>query len=333
MREKRTTLEDIAKALGISKNAVSLALRGKEGVSEQLRARVLDAAQSMRYEGIAQNTGGGCILALIPRYLSLNEGFNFYQQVCFHMEAWAQARGCQLIITSVSETEEEACVPPALLERLPVAGVMTIGNLSQAYCEMINRLGVRYLMVDQYYDSIVASSVTTANTSGAYLLTRHLIDKGHKHIHFFGKRYTTASLNERWEGYCRAMNEAELPVLRNRYMQDRSREFNDRELIRQTMREMSPMPTAFVCGHDMLAVDVVKVLAEQGLHCPEDFSIVGFDDIQNPEALALNLTTYRTLKADIAQMSINHLLDGEPKLPQKIAIFGEVVFRQSVKNI
>ena len=63
MKKKNVTLDDIARALGISKNAVSLGLRGKDGVSDELRQRILGMAREMNYGTEEKNQG--CILALL----------------------------------------------------------------------------------------------------------------------------------------------------------------------------------------------------------------------------------------------------------------------------
>lgn len=334
MAGKRVTMADIARELGISKNAVSLALRGKEGIGDSLRQRILDTAAAMQYEGFQQPKVNGCILALIPRRLATVESGMFYQQVSFHMEAYAQSQGFQLIISSVSEEEEENTRPPALLDSITCVGLMTIGNLSMPYCRMISGLGLRYVMVDQYYDDLITSSVTTANTAAAYQLTKYLIEKGHTNIQYFGTRFRTASLNDRWAGYCRAMGECGLTVLKNSFIttQDLSTR-NEPMLIGQAFDQLEEKPTAIVCGHDNTAKDVIGVLAARGLRCPEDISIVGFDNIQKPDVLALNLTTYHTPKANIAHMAIDLFLDTENALPRKVSIFGEIIYRGSVRDL
>ena len=331
MAGKRTTMADIANELGISKNAVSLALRGKEGISEGLRRRIVETASALQYGGLQQQKLRGCILALIPRRLATVESGAFYQQLCFHMEAYAQSQGLQLIISSVSEAEEENPRPPALLGSIRCIGLMTIGNLSKAYCTMIGGLGLRYVMVDQYYDSLIASSVTTANTAGAYQLTEHLIENGHSNIQFFGMRFRTASLNDRWAGYFRAMHDHKLPILRNTvtWCQDAGGA-TERSLVKSALDQLEALPTAVVCGHDNIARDVILTLGERGLRCPEDVSVVGFDNIQTPEVLALNLTTYHTPKVNIAHTAIDLFMQTENDLPRKVSIFGEIVFRSSV---
>lgn len=66
---------------------------------------------------------------------------------------------------------------------------------------------------------------------------------------------------------------------------------------------------------------------------PDDFSVVGFDDIQSPELTPLNLTTYNTPKAQIARMSLDLLLDPNRIAPQKIQLVDRVIYRGSVKDI
>ena len=331
---KRVTMDDIAKELGISKNAVSLALRGKSGVSGPLRSRVLETARRMNYGVVSQSGLVGYIAAFIPRYLSLQGEDSFYQKLCFFMEAYARNRGYQLIISSVSEAEEACPSIPPILHTVPCLGVMTIGNLARGFCEAVAALDMPYVMVDQYYEGMLANSVVTTNISGAYLLTRHLIEQGHRHIEYFGKRFTTASLCDRWTGYARAMMEFGLPVYENSYQKIRTNGHDGEvEQLRNALCAMPSLPTGILCGHDQTAVHVVRVLEEMNLCVPQDVSLIGFDDIQAPQAQALCLTTYRTQRQAIGETAIDLLLGKVPPTNVQIAIHGEVVFRNSVRPL
>lgn len=332
MKKKKVAMEDIARALDISKNAVSLALRGKEGVGEDLRRRVIEKAREMHYETDKQSPR--CILALISQQnVNLVEGM-FYQQVCFYMESFARERGYLLTICSVSEAEEKACMPHPFLRQMPFQGVATIGNLSRDYCMRYLNCGLRYVMIDQYYDDIPVDSVTTANTAAAYTLTKHLIENGHTRIQYFGRKKRTSSLYDRWRGYVQAMNAHDLPVLHNSIIDaDGESSADDYALVKKALDEMDDFPTAFVCGHDMTAKHIIDILTARGKRFPDDYSIVGFDDIQNPDVSPLNLTTYRTPKADIAKVSIDCLTDGSDRPLQKIELYGELIKRSSVRRI
>lgn len=288
----------------------------------------------MNYGAMSQMGLVGYIAAFIPRYLSLRGEDSFYQKLCFYMEAYARNRGYQLIISSVSEAEEFAPSIPPILQTVPCLGVMTIGNLSRVFCEAVASLDMPYVMVDQYYEGLLVNSVVTTNISGAYLLARHLIERGHRHIEYFGKRFTTASLCDRWTGYGRAMMEFGLPVYENSYQKVRTNGMeDDLEQIRIALDAMPGMPTAILCGHDQTAVNVVRILEERNLHMPQDVSVTGFDDIQTPQALALHLTTYRTQRQAIGEMAIDLLLSKAPSTNVQIAIHGEVVYRNSVRSL
>ncbi len=79
MKSKTVTMADIARELGISTNAVSLALRGKSGVSDELRRRIAQKAREMNYSGTNQYQS--CILALIPQRFSLTDTDSFSRGV------------------------------------------------------------------------------------------------------------------------------------------------------------------------------------------------------------------------------------------------------------
>ena len=333
MKSKTVSMQDIAREIGVSKNAVSLALRGREGVSEELRQRIINRARELHY-GQNDVSSQQCILALVPqRFMNLLDGM-FYQQVCFHMESYARSKGYLLTICSVSEEEEKACRVHPMLGQMPFQGVATVGNLSKDYCALYRSCGVKYVMVDQYYNDIPVDSFTTANMAATYQLTQHLIECGHRNIQFFGFRNRTSSLYDRWRGYQKAMSDYGLRERTNALVETAGHaEMDEYSMVRRALEEMDDFPTAFVCGHDMTAKHIIDLLALQGMHCPGDFSVVGFDDIQNPEVTPLNLTTYRTPKSEIARASIDCLISGSSRPPQKVELYGELVRRSSVRDI
>ncbi|MBQ8953584.1 MAG: LacI family DNA-binding transcriptional regulator [Clostridia bacterium] len=334
MKHKSVSMSDIAQALGVSKNAVSLALRGRSGVSEALRRQIVEKAREMDYAG----SGGSscCILALIPQRIALLGEGMFFQRLCLQLNTCARAKDAILVCVNITEQEEASLVFKPMLNLGTFQGVMTIGNLSREYCRKISECGLRYVAVDHSYSDLPVDSVTTANESGAYCLTKHLIECGHRRIQFIGRPSRTASLFERWVGFQHAMSEAGLPIFHNLMTEAVSHEHDSESeypLVVRALEAMPELPTAFVCGHDLTAKNVVGALARRGLRCPEDFSIVGFDDIQQPDLLPLELTTYRTPVSQIAETSVELLLGPRHAAPQKIELFGEIVRRSSVKPL
>ena len=334
LKNKSVTMADIAHQLGISKNAVSLALRGKDGVSEELRDRVIATAKELGYT--TSEKLEGCILALVPMRLDIVERSMFYHLLCYEMERYAASLGHPLVLSSVSETDEARCLPPISLSSMPCVGVITVGNLSKDYCRMIQRMNLRYVMADQYYDDLAVDSVTTANTSGMYLMTEHLIQKGHTNIQYFGTRFRTASLEDRWVGYKRALTRYDLPIRHNSFIDIKGEKFDEYTMVEQAIRELDErgeLPTAFVCGHDQTAASVIQAMEKLGRTCPKDFSIVGFDDIPDAHIQDLSLTSYSTPKVDIAHAVIDLLLSPASTAPRRVQLFGKVVYRGSVREL
>ena len=328
---KQTTMQDIATSLGISKNAVSLALSGKPGVSEALRRRVIERADEMNYNLQEKRETGKRLLALLPLHLSNTQPgkSTLFQQLCVYMEAYATSRHNYLVFSSVSREELANLTLPPIMSAINFDAIFPMSVMPLDYCKMLMNLGLPVVMVDSYFDEIPCNSVTTANVSAAYQMTMHLIQMGHKRIEFMGKRSMTASIFDRWEGYCRAMNHAGLPVRMNAYLDDPDENIISPAGIARGIASFRDMPTAIVCSHDDEARTVCTLLRMRGFSVPGDVSVTGFDDLPSHDTDSIALTSYRTNTRDIARTAIDMYLDAPPS-PRRVLIFGEPIMRASV---
>lgn len=323
-------MQDIATSLGISKNAVSLALSGKPGVSEELRRKVIERAEALNYGAVGRHGAGKRLLALLPLHLSNTQpgSSTFFQQVCFHMEAYAKSRRSYLVFSSVSRGELANLTPPPIMSSINFDAIFPMSVMPIDYCRMIMGLGLPTVLVDNYFEELPCNCVTTANVSAAYQMTMHLIELGHRRIEFIGKRNMTASIFDRWAGYCRAMNRAGLPVRVNAYLDDPNENIISQAGIVRGIASFRDMPTAIVCSHDDEARMVCEILNMRGLKVPGDVSVTGFDDLPSHNLNPIGLTTYRTDTRNIASTAIDMYLDAPPS-PRRILIFGEQIFRGS----
>jgi DNA-binding LacI/PurR family transcriptional regulator len=92
-------------------------------------------------------------------------------------------------------------------------------------------------------------------------------------------------------------------------------------------------PTAIVCSNDMMAVGVLRVLAERGIRVPNEMSVVGFDDIHLAEFANPPLSTVRMSRQDLARAAfkgLQQLREQDPSTPHKpIRIETSLIVRQS----
>jgi LacI family transcriptional regulator len=173
-----------------------------------------------------------------------------------------------------------------------------------------------------------AINIDTDSESGAYMITKHLIDLGHRRIaHVTGAPFR-AGTDERLAGYRRALAEAGIELdprllIRGFYSMASGIDAG-KELIERF--SFADMPTGIFCANDASACGVVGVLRAQGIRVPEDVSVVGFDDEPIAHVPVLNLTTVRQPLKSMAVHAVSLLLKaidesvGEPNRIREVVL-------------
>lgn len=111
---------------------------------------------------------------------------------------------------------------------------------------------------------------------GGYLATRHLLDRGYRRVAYMAPIRFRSSM-DRYMGYCAAMSEAGLEV-DPKLVRIGIQPGEERSCIREMLSQPDPAD-GFVCFVDSLAVEVVKVAREYGLHISDDVGVIGFEGV------------------------------------------------------
>ena len=158
--------------------------------------------------------------------------------------------------------------------------------------------GKKVVLLDRFVlnQSENLSWVTSDNERGAYELTRHLIELGHKRIGMviISPEYQVehiSTLVERENGYCRAVKEAGLEsmLLGQCCVSDEIIDDHDHRLLDFII---SRQPTALFFHNDASAYRMYAVLNQNGIRVPQDISVAGFDGLDLfPDLLSFKLTT------------------------------------------
>ncbi|MDQ0872813.1 DNA-binding LacI/PurR family transcriptional regulator [Paenibacillus sp. V4I3] len=331
----KTSMQDIADKLGISKNAVSLALNNKAGVSEELRFRIFEAANQLNYRTDTKTKKKrGNLLVLIPE--NIRNDKIFYYEVFWSIEKRAKENGYNAIICSVTQEMEDQLILPELYHEIEFHGILLVGVLHLNYVRKLFDLGIPLVTVDHYYDSLQFDAVVTANAEEAYKIVTHLIDKGHQQIGFIGAISRTKSFRERWSGYQNAMSDAGLAIDMNHNIVNPSplEALNSTPIeLADHLDAMPSMPTAWFCADDRIAISFIQILISKGYKVPEDISVVGFGDIEAAQMIAPRLTTIQVQREQLGNEAVDFLIrkidfGGSPA---KISIYGELIERDSCK--
>lgn len=338
-RKKKISMQDIADKLQISKNAVSLALMNKRGVSEEMRTLIRQTAKEMGYGPFgAKEAGNANILVIVPeRIMSYqdNDHFQFFHDMIWGLEKSARKQGLNAVITPIDLDMESGLKLPGQFTDIPYRGVILFGIADKAYTQLLWQMDMPLVMLDSYYRDLPCPVVTSANMEGAYEMVTYLIQAGHRKIGFIGPTNLTTSHEDRWFGYWKAMQTHGLDACSD-YSLTTSRGYGyTAEEISDFLDRLSAWPTAFFCGNDRIAYILAGILAERNVILPDEISIAGFDDLNYVSQVKLGMTTMRVEKENMCDAAISLLLSEYGDLREAIhrKVAPTMVIRDSVKEL
>lgn len=327
---KNISIDDVARASGVSITTVSRVINKIGSVKEANRIKVMNVVKELKFQPsiYAQRlaTGKSNVVALvIPRY----EGvfYSFY--------ALELIRGvgtmCEVLKLDLLLHLTDARTPLSLRG---VGGVIfsdIIGNRAQLEDSLAK--GIPSVVINYYVDDLDVSCIAIDNAGGAENAVNYLIELGHKKIaHITGDIMTQAAA-KRLEGYRRALEKNSIQVRQDYIFETDYSRGAARSAAEKLIKASDPATAVFVAS-DAMALEVMAVARELGKHIPNDLSIVGFDD--NPSGLygPVGLTTVRQPLIRMAEESVkelNRLIGLSKKAIKKILLPAELIIRESCK--
>ena len=325
------TLEDIARALNVSKMTVSRAINNHPEISRATRARILATAQKMKYRpnqfARALTTNHSYLIGIVVPDLM----HSYFAEICRGVEAHARPVGYQNLICSTDEeARKEMDEIEALLSRTD--GLIVASALTTTEAKFYRRLlseGANIVLIDRLLDGLRCSAVTTDDVQVGILATEHLVKLGHRKVgHLRGPNVSTA--NKRLEGYQQALKKAGLKPL----VRDCGFTEADGFSAMEKWIAAGKLPTAIFAGNDPAAIGAMAAMDQAGLKVPDDVAFVGAGSIHYGDMLRVPLTTVTWSKAEMGQAAASLLLgliDGKKKARRHrtITVPPELLIRQS----
>jgi DNA-binding LacI/PurR family transcriptional regulator len=339
----RSTINDVARAAGVSKATVSAVLNESSPVSAELRLRVLDAVEALDYRptrGTAAARAGGRGRSIGVLVKELDNPY--FAGVIAGVRAHADAHGYAVLVSS-SERDPEAerqavALLTAGLTAGDVAGLIVTpvidddADLSHLF--ELKRRQVPFVLLGGIR-GVPASLVGVDNLTASRAAGEHLIAQGHTRIIHFGGPTGSTQADERVDGLRRACSAARVPFTDDD-VRPAGAHLEDGYRAARAYLDATPAEaraTAVTCFNDLVAIGVCRALAEAGIAMPADVAVVGYDDIPLLEYLPVPLTSVRVPTFEMGRLAAELLLrhvDGGPSVPtQKIYLDAELVVRDS----
>lgn len=329
---KKPSMQSIADNLNISKNAVSLALSGRPGVSEELRSRVIEEAKLIGYPFHKKSEASDThLIGLIAREEVFSE-HEFFGVINLHIEKEVKRREGNLLLHAIDKTSENELVLPFFLINQKVDGVIVLSHLKKEYLKKILNLGIPVVLVDHHDPELAVDAVLTDNRTGSYLATKHLIEKGARSVGFIGRVGKSPSYRERFEGYCDALEEAGINLASEWINQEHD---EVEEELEKYLSSLSSLPDAWFCVNDYYGFLLAQLLSKRGYNIPEQYAICGFDDSLYATLAKPRLTTMSIDKEYFAKRSViqlyNRMKMSNP-VYEKILLGTKLIERETVRE-
>ena len=329
------TLSDVATAARVSSTTVSRYLNNSIVLPQSTRDRIDAAIAALDYRPnlLAKrlSTGRAEAIGLVTPEIDNP----FFAQLAAAVEAEAEQHGYAVYMTSThGDRSREIEAVRRMRDRHVDGLVLTTNRPDDGDLARLLADDDKVVLLDEDVPGIGLSRVFVENEHGAYLATRHLIAAGHRHIALIGGPPGLMSVRERTAGFERAMAEADLPVAaEDVHLRDYTRAFG-REAM-QAILAAPRRPSAIFASSDYLAIGVLEALQRAGMSVPQDFSLVGFDDMPFAELVNPPLTTIRQPVPEMGRQAFQlllALLNDQPATPlTRLPV--ELVVRKSVAPI
>lgn len=284
------TIKEVAKRAGVSASTVSRALSGKIPVNEETKKKVMKAVEELNYQPnvLAQGLKDGkskTLGLLIPNVRNL-----VFPAAIRGIEDTANKYGYTVVLCNTDEdVEREKFYIDSLRRRLIDGFIFSTARPGHEYLLKLKNEGFPMVFLIRRISGNV-DAVTADNTNGAYEATKYLLSRGLKNIALITGSSDILLYQERFEGYKKALKEADIPLNHDIILHD-VYGWEDGYKAMATLLEKGFKPDAVFATSDPKAIGVIRAIKDYGLSVPEDISVMGFDDLDMVALLDPPLTT------------------------------------------
>lgn len=296
--------KEIAEIIGVSQATLSLVINNKPGISDKTRQKVIAELKERGYEYLL----GEEVKSVTPSGNSDNSktigfvtyqvggellGYNsFFPLIISGIEMEASKEFYHITYINIDRNHVSDGIRQ--LQSSGCCGyVLFATELKKEDMEHFLKLGIPFVVLDNYFLDYHLDTVKVNNQQGTYLAVKYLYERGHRKIGYLKSTQDINSFNERFQKALEAMNAfgcitPEKYVFEIGYPSDKACEG-----MLKKLDGGSELPTAFIGDNDLVIAGAMKAMQLRGYTLPEDCSFIGFDDRPVCEWLTPQLTTVR----------------------------------------
>lgn len=298
----------------MSQSAVSLVLSGgasRHGLSQATQDRVRSAAQALGY------TPNHAASSLRRRrtgtitFVTADLGNRYFADVVAAAEGAAHARGYTINIVVARSRQDEADAMRRLCNGA-ADGLIIHGGAGRGpgLLDQLAGRGIACVLLQDPGAGGPVPCVRADIEGGGFIATRHLLQLGHRRIaHITDERMAGQPVNERLQGYWRALAAAGIPFDPALVAAGENSPAGGAAALHTLMAGPAPRPTAVFAFNDQMAFGAMHALASLGLRVPQDVAVVGFDGTDLGAYATPALTSIDHPRQDLGRLAADAVLD------------------------
>lgn len=350
----KVTIQDIADALGVSRNTVSKAINNTGVLAAATKDKILKKAQEMGYKQFSYMNISEAARPSLPfngdvhREIALFLGnfvgnSHFASTMLDKFQRELAQLGYSLTMYRVIDEEIRGLQLPVSFQPERTAGIACIELFDHPYCEMLCGLNLPLLFIDSpangFDKPFEADRLYMDNQREIYRFVKEMAGRGKGRIGFIGEYMHCHSFYERYMGYRNAMYMLGLPCPDEYCLIESSLEISNTDVYRNYLTEqlgrMERLPDVFICANDAIALDVMQALKRLNYSVPKDVYLCGFDDSPESKVVTPSLTTIHIHSQAMGLSAVQLLMSriNEPSLNYRtMYVETNLIFRESTED-
>lgn len=332
-QKSSVSAKDVAEAAGVSRAAVSRTFTPGASVSKATRAKVLKAAEELGYEvnhlarGLTRNRSG--IVALIVAELATPYRSELIRAITERLQSAGKV--AMVINTDRSDASVEQALRQAISYRTDAA-IMLSGMPDHSLAETCLRNGMRLVLINRDEEREGTLRIRLDDREAGRHAFDLLLRAGCRRPALATSLAGTPSLAAREAGFLEAANEAGVEIVREALGQT---SYDTGVALGEALLSRRERPDGVFCTTDLMACGVLDAARYRfALRVPEEFSIIGFDDIPQAGWDGYRITTFSQPVETIAEAAVDWLDHAEAAQTEKgrsLVLPAPLVWRSSVR--